>query len=180
MPVPVQIKRSETESTINYRLIGIFVLGFLIVSVVGSYVWGFSPAPVSPEFSDLPVVQTFTPVVYAAPVVIHATPQPSPTPEVVQVVVTRQVVVTATDTPTMVPTVTPYYIYVSNDIEVTREVVVNVYPTPTIVFPGFVNLCVYGSGLTAIYIDGVGVAGDSCTLLPVGGINNDFHILVQR
>jgi hypothetical protein len=94
---------------------------------------------------------------------------------------TIQAVIEVTSTPTPTPHVVVENVYYEVPVEVTRLVEVpapTFTPTPPVA-RGIVRLCVYLEGATGLWIDGAGVAGNSCTDVystsPVQNIDIEIH-----
>jgi len=179
--------RSQVESSPKLYFIG-GVLGIaLVVFAVGSWVGNFQPG----AYRALAATQTreffldrreatkdARGLVAASPV-LPATP--TPTIVVSDVITDIPLRVALMDTPTPLPTVAPDVVYIEVPVTVVSEVRIEVQPTPTAVLsPGTIRLCVFGEGLTGIYLDGVGMVGNTCEQFTLSSPSNVYQIVVTK
>lgn len=164
---------SESQSKTNVPQLIVFGVVGLVVFFLVRYLLGFSAgASASPNVTVVPseVPEVFTPVV----LVVTATPEPTNTSVPTPVVITefREVEVTV---------VSVQYINNPVEVEVTRVVESIIYPTPT---PSLANdtglVCIYVEGVTGVYIDDRGVAGNQCYSFRFGSPVTDIQLRVTN
>jgi len=99
------------------------------------------------------------------------------------VTVTEQVIVPIVETVTVTVPGPAERVYiegpervVARTVEVER--VVPVLPAAPVV--GLAAVCVLAEGLTGIYLDGVGIVGNTCTVVPVPSLSQRFTLEITR
>jgi len=172
-------KNSESQTRPNLKLI-VYAIAGICLAAIG----------VNAFFGTVGTPDVLPGTIQAAPV--DATIQPS-------LVVT--IVVTATPDPTLTPSPTPHIVYLQQQVPVTvtqvvtQEVVNTVYvqqppveklievyitPVATPLPDDTVVICVYASGVKALYLNDTGIAGNSCHTYSHPAPISDYHLKVDN
>jgi len=172
--VPKRALDSSLESQMSYWRVFLALGGAIFLVAVAYRFFFLPPAPrVAPVATAQIVVVTATPggVTGAAALPLAATATAAPTVGAQIVVVTA----TATPEPEIMYVPQPYVV----EVEVTRlvEVVAVALPTPTLE-PGVMRICIYVEGVSGLYINGQGMAGNACYSYGVSGPVTDFELRV--
>jgi len=168
---------SEAQGRFNPKLVVMLVATVLLVIVFGRSVLTWKSADPVAAADDSPngiqPTTVFTPSL-TLPITVVVTATPTPTPE-------------ATSTPWIVERVVTVEVtsvsYVQSVVqsEVTR--IVEVYPTPSAtpsLPPDRLRLCLYVEGVTGVFVNDAGVAGNQCYEFSVTSPVNDFRLRITN
>jgi hypothetical protein len=174
----MQSKGSESENKVNLGYVAIGVVILALVFTAGQWAAFYSPAEARAArdaAAESGAAEDATPEAVIREIVY------TPTPHVVAIIETEYVT-SIVEIPVIQTVEVQVPTYYEIPVEVTRLVEVPApTATPTPILPaGVVRVCVYLEGVKGVWLDGRGIAGNSCTDVHSYSPVQDIKIEVHR